>query len=218
MSRTHDVGGKLTTGPIDVHEDETPFKESWEGRAWGINEAMEGDPGWTLDWWRFVRELIMPADYYTRPYFDQWMQVYAAMMVDSNVAGFDELASGKANRPKPSFGKPMAAADVAKISCQTRDFSRPSDQPPAFAVGDSVRTKTIGGNAHTRLPGYVMDKPGVVHAFRGNHLLPDAGAKGLHVAEPLYTVVFAAADLWPEAKGKRDRVFVDLWENYLERR
>ena len=42
MPRTHDVGGKQTTKPIDVAEDETPFKADWEGRAWGINEALEG--------------------------------------------------------------------------------------------------------------------------------------------------------------------------------
>ena len=33
----------------------------------------------------------------------------------------------------------------------------------------------------------------------------------------LYSVVFQAADLWPEAGGRRDRVFLDLWESYLER-
>ena len=37
-----------------------------------------------------------------------------------------------------------------------------------------------------------------------------------HRGEHLYTVSFASADLWPEANGSRDRVFVDLWESYLE--
>nr|WP_298685447.1 SH3-like domain-containing protein [uncultured Dongia sp.] len=218
MTRIHDVGGKRTTKPIDVAEDETPFKADWEGRAWGINEALEGHPGWTLDWWRYVRELIPAEDYLTRPYFDQWMQVYAAMMVDSDVASVAEIASGKAQRPKPNFGQPMGAGDVARISRIARDFRRPATQPPIFAVGDAVHTKTIGGNAHTRLPGYAMDKTGTVHALRGNHLLPDAGARGEEVAEPLYTIAFKAADLWPEAKGRRDTVFVDLWESYFERR
>lgn len=216
--RTHDVGGKPTTDPIDVHEDERPFKVDWEGRAWGINEALEGHPGWTLDWWRHIRELIPAEDYLTRPYFDQWMQVYAAMMVDSDVASIAEIASGKAVGAKPNFGKPMGAADVPKISRQTRDFSRPATQAPAFAMGDRVHTKIIPGTSHTRLPGYAMDKPGTVYACRGNHLLPDAGARGEERAEPLYTIAFAAADLWPEGKGKRDRVFIDLWESYLERR
>jgi hypothetical protein len=29
-------------------------------------------------------------------------------------------------------------------------------------------------------------------------------------------VSFASSDLWPEAKGSGDCVFVDLWESYLE--
>lgn len=218
MSRIHDMGGRLDQGPIILDQDEKPFHAEWEARMWGINEAMEGDPGWTLDWWRYVRELISPEDYLKRPYFDQWMQVYAAMMVDSGVAGIDEIASGKAQGPKPSFGQPMRAEDVAKASRRAADFRRPATEAPAFAIGDQVMAKTITGIAHTRLPAYVMGKPGIVHALRGNHLLPDAGARGQEQAEPLYTIGFAGADLWPESEGKRDRVFVDLWESYLEQR
>ena len=36
------------------------------------------------------------------------------------------------------------------------------------------------------------------------------------IANPDGSVVFEAKDLWPEAGGKRDRVFLDLWESYLE--
>ena len=42
-------------------------------------------------------------------------------------------------------------------------------------------------------------------------------ALGRDEAEPLYTIAFQAGDLWSEAAGRRDRVFVDLWESYLER-
>ncbi|MFV2031674.1 MAG: SH3-like domain-containing protein [Gammaproteobacteria bacterium] len=31
----------------------------------------------------------------------------------------------------------------------------------------------------------------------------------------MYSIVFEAAELWPEVKGKKDRVFLDLWESYL---
>jgi nitrile hydratase beta subunit len=217
MARIHDMGGLPHQGPIVIDPDEQPFHADWEARMWGINEALAGHPDWTLDWWRYVRELITPEDYLTRPYFDQWMQVYAAMMVDSGVASVDEIASGMAHGPKSPLGPPMRAADVAKASRRTTDFRRPATQPPGYAIGDKVMTKTIIGMAHTRLPTYAMSKPGIVHACRGNHLLPDAGAKGREQAEPLYTVAFATADLWPEAKDKRDRVFIDLWESYLER-
>ena len=56
----------------------------------------------------------------------------------------------------------------------------------------------------------------MIHAHHGGHVLPDASARGEHRGEHLYTVSFASSDLWPEAKGSGDRVFVDLWESYLE--
>ncbi|MDA0963379.1 MAG: nitrile hydratase subunit beta, partial [Proteobacteria bacterium] len=34
--------------------------------------------------------------------------------------------------------------------------------------------------------------------------------------EPLYTVVFAATDLWADAEDPRDEVTLDLWQSYLE--
>jgi nitrile hydratase len=57
----------------------------------------------------------------------------------------------------------------------------------------------------------------VIEAYHGAHVLPDAKAHGEDRAEPLYTVVFDAAELWPEAAGRPHRVFLDLWESYLER-
>lgn len=216
MARVHDMGGLPGQGRIVMDPDEQPFHADWEARMWGINEAMEGPASWSLDWWRYVRELIQRDDYLTRPYFDQWMQVYAAMMVDSGLATPAEIARGSGGR-KPDLRKPMGAADVAKVSAVTRDFRRPTDRQPAFAPGDRVRTKTFQEGFHTRLPGYLMNRTGIVHAHRGNHLLPDAGAKGAEVAQHLYTVTFSGADLWPNEGRDKDRINADLWESYLER-
>lgn len=216
--RTHDMGGRTGLGAVAMDADEQQFHADWEARMWGINEAMTGAPGWTLDWWRHVRELINADDYLNRPYFDQWMQVYAAMMVDDGWASVEEIARGKAARPAPKVSAPQGATDVLKASQRTTDFRLPSDQQPAFAIGDKVLTRRIGGIAHTRLPHYAMERPGTIHAYRGTHIVPDENALGREMAEPLYTVVFDAADLWPEAAGRRERVFADLWERYLERR
>jgi nitrile hydratase subunit beta len=218
MDSVHDIGGVQGFGPIATADDGRPFHHAWEARMWGINEAMTGDPGWTIDWWRHVRELIGPIDFLTRPYFDQWMQVYAALLVDSGLATVAELARGEARGPKPDLGTPMSAAKVpAAAARRDTDFHRDTGAAPAFAVGGRVTTRSLGATGHTRLPRYARGRPGIVHAYRGNHLLPDAGARGIERAEPLYTIAFRAADLWPEATGRPDRVFLDLWESYLER-
>jgi nitrile hydratase len=83
---------------------------------------------------------------------------------------------------------------------------------------------------HTRLPGYVMGKVGVVERLHGVHVFADSHAHGKG-EDPhwLYTVAFAAADLWPVADdtggsaaggegpvNQRFTVSVDAWEPYLK--
>ena len=216
MDGIHDLGGRQGFGAVAVDEPDEPFHQPWEGRMWGIARAFGGVSGWSIDWWRHGRELIDPVDYLTRPYYDQWMQNYAALLVDSGVATVDEVACGHASTAPAATKPPMTRADVAVAKAAMARFDRPIDAAPAFAAGDRVRTKALGSAGHTRLPGYARGRTGVIHACHGGHVLPDASARGEERAEPLYSVVFEAAELWPEAGGRRERVFIDLWESYLE--
>lgn len=216
MDGIHDLGGRQGFGPIDVDEPEEPFHEAWEPRVFGLVQAMSRPDDWSIDWFRHCRELITPADYLTRPYYDQWLQAYAAMMVNSGVASVKEIASGKAETPAPDLPPPMPPEKVEQAKRACVNAERQSDATPAFAPGDAVRARPHGTPGHTRLPAYLRWRRGVVKAYRGIHVLPDANARGEKRAEPLYTVGFAADELWPEANG-RDRVFADLWESYLER-
>jgi nitrile hydratase beta subunit len=217
MDGVHDLGGVQGFGPIEIDDDPRPFHHAWEARMWGINEGLKGDPSWTLDWWRHVRELIQPLDYLTRPYFDQWAQVYAALLVDSGMASVQEVAQGRPRDPGRSDIVPMRPEEVRAASAGAESFRRDGGAKPNYTVGQTVTTRSVGAAGHTRLPRYTRGRSGTIHAYRGNHILPDAKARGLDIAEPLYTVAFRAADLWPEAASRRDRVFVDLWESYLER-
>ena len=216
MDGIHDLGGRQGFGPIDVHEPEEPFHERWEARVFGMVWAMSSPADWSIDWFRHCRELIDPVDYLTRPYYDQWLQTYAAMMVNSGVASIEELASGKATSAVRDLPRPMAPAAVAAAKGAVVHFDHAAGRPPGFAVGEAVRTKGQGVPGHTRLPAYARGRRGRIEASHGAHVLPDASACGDARAEPLYTVAFDASELWPEARGHRDRVFLDLWESYLE--
>jgi hypothetical protein len=94
--------------------------------------------------------------------------------------------------------------------------ARDGPAAPAFQIGNSVRTASLIGSDHTRLPGYVRGRIGRIHSSHGPHIFADASARGDMRREPLYTVAFAAAELWPEAAGRRDVIYVDVWESYLE--
>jgi len=216
MDGIHDLGGLQGFGPLEIDPDPRPFKHDWEARVYGLSMSVKRPASWNLDWWRHVRELIMPIDYLTRPYFEQWAQIYAALLIDSGMASIEEVASGKADGKLSVDGAPMGAPEVPEASKRMKDYTRHTNAKPAFAVGETVFTKSIGEAGHTRLPRYARAKEGRVHAYRGIHVLPDASALGQDYAEPLYTVSFSAAEFFPDAAGRRDFVYLDLWESYLE--
>jgi nitrile hydratase len=215
MDGVHDLGGVQGFGPIKTDDDERPFKAAWEGRVWGINAAISGGRGWTIDWWRFTRELIEPLDYLQRPYFDQWAQTYAALLIDSGMATVEEVASGRAESAGVPSTPPLEAEEVRRSVRRRVSYARDGGLSPRHGVGDHVTARSNGSLGHTRLPRYVRGRSGVIHQSHGAHVFPDDSARGVERAEPLYTVRFAARELWPEGTG-RDFVYVDLWESYLE--
>ena len=216
MDGVHDLGGREGFGPILDKDDERPFHAEWEMRAYGLTLASGSSADWTIDWFRHCRELAVPVDYLTRPFFDQWITTRAAQLTDAGYLTLDEIKSGASTfAANPSRPPPTLEAVRAFVKTPT-SFAVSVNRPPRFALGEKVRCRLDGVTGHTRLPGYVRGRSGAVHAHHGGHVLPDASAHGEKRGEHLYTVSFASSDLWPEAKGRADRVFVDLWESYLE--
>jgi nitrile hydratase len=70
----------------------------------------------------------------------------------------------------------------------------------------------------TRLPWCARGKRGTIDRDQGVFVFPDTnskfqGEKPQHV----YSVRFAARELWGDQASPRDAVYIDLWEDYLER-
>ncbi len=219
MDGIHDFGGRQGYGPIDVHEPDEPFHFPWEARLFGITRAFTRPATFSIDRFRFFRECIEPDEYLNRRYYDQWLEAYAALLVDAGAATVEELATGKSARALPGMKPPMLPERVPAETHGMARFDRPSDGTPAYSSGDIVRTIAYGSRGHTRLPQYARGREGRIEQFRGFHILPDTNMDGNGPAEPLYTVSFLCADLWSDAAGRRkDRVYLDLWESYFERR
>jgi nitrile hydratase subunit beta len=86
----------------------------------------------------------------------------------------------------------------------------------AFKIGERVRTRAQVADGHTRLPAYLQRRPGVVASLLGEFPFADKRASGLDAPkERLYTVRFAACDVWSGAPD-RDTIAADLFEPYLE--
>ncbi|MFK0206450.1 SH3-like domain-containing protein [Agrobacterium sp. NPDC090283] len=94
---------------------------------------------------------------------------------------------------------------------------RDSDTPPAFKVGDRVRAKNVNPVTHTRLPRYARGKIGEIVIQHGVFTLADSMAhlKG-EQPQHLYNVMFTSQELWGEDSTTKDKVYMDLWECYLE--
>jgi nitrile hydratase len=87
-----------------------------------------------------------------------------------------------------------------------------------FKPGERVRARNIHPTGHTRLPRYARGKTGVIDRDHGVYVFPDTNAhsKG-EKRQHVYSVRFAARELWGEAGSARDSVYLDLWDDYLER-
>ena len=89
---------------------------------------------------------------------------------------------------------------------------------PLFKVGQRVRARNMHPIGHTRLPRYARGKVGVITRDHGVYIFPDThahsqGEKRQHV----YSVRFAARELWGPLASARDSVHIDMWDDYLER-
>ena len=70
---------------------------------------------------------------------------------------------------------------------------------------------SVGGSS------YAAGRRGVIMLQHGGHVLPDSNAHfDGEAPEHLYTVSFAAGDLWQHAESPDDTVCLDLWDSYLE--
>jgi nitrile hydratase len=83
-----------------------------------------------------------------------------------------------------------------------------------------VLARNINPVGHTRLPRYLRGKRGTVTRDHGVFNLQDTDAEGYSLGEfpqHVYTVRFDASEVWGPDGGKRDVIFADLWESYLDR-
>ena len=212
MDGPHDLGGKESFGPIEV--DSPDYRADWERRQWALTKLV-AIPDQTIDWFRHALETMPPSVYLSVPYFQKWNANLMALSIDTGFLTLEECITGKAAQPgdTPATRSVDDCGDLQRG--QNTDFSRKIDADPAFAIGDPVRTAARPTPGHTRLPAYARAATGTVIAHHGAHLLADAGARGEHLPEHLYTVEFKASTLWDDAEAPDDTVCLDLWESYL---
>ncbi len=216
MNGVHDLGGMQDMGAITPETGEPVFHAAWEGRAYGLTRAMGGWRLWNLDAVRYQRELIAPASYFRMSYYERWIEGLLELMLKNKLVTRSEIDSGRpdahaANRA-PTFTAEKIPAFVAKGVPARRNV----DVATNFRVGQRVRGLNLNPIGHTRLPRYARGKVGTVDRDHGVFVFPDTNALFLgEKPQHVYSVRFAARELWGEQASPRDVVYIDMWEDYL---
>ena len=213
---THaDLGGQDGFGGVTPGPEGELFHAAWEPRALALALAMGATGSWNIDMSRAARETL--PNYAALSYYEIWFAGLLRLLEERGLVRADELAAGRSMLPAKALQRVLSASAVAAALAEGSPTERPALTEARFAVGASVRTRADKPPHHTRLPGYVRGKRGVIERVHGAHVFADAHAQGLgEQPQWLYSVAFDAAELWGDAAASGHRVAVDAWESYLE--
>jgi nitrile hydratase subunit beta len=223
-------------GPVVQEADEPVFHERWEGRVFGMSVFLMPLLGRNVDAFRFALERL-PREVYLSGYYRRWLAGLERRLTETGYLRRGEVDARLTGRPAEASGRRGSPVRREVTSRALRLVLRPRLPPwlagrvlprmlgtarkaperQRFSVGDRVRVRDTRAPGHTRQPGYVCGKPGIVAAHLGCTVFPDAHAVGRRTPpQHLYTVAFEAADLWGDAAEPGTETRVDLYEPYLE--
>ena len=218
MNGVHDMGGMHGMGPVRAESDEPVFHERWEARVYVLTRAIGAWRKWNIDTGRFYIEQIPPADYLRMSYYEKWFVRLVELLVKTGMVSRQEVETGVPESGSRKLTPPLRAEHVPAVALNRNIES--SHEPavrPRFKTGQRVRARNINPLGHTRLPRYARGKTGNIDRDHGVYNFPDTSADGRgSKRQHVYSVRFAARELWGEQASPRDFVHLDLWDDYLE--
>ena len=216
MNGVHDMGGMHGMGPVEIEPDEPVFHADWERRVFALRLGCAFHRRWNIDMNRYAIEEMPPAEYLAASYYERVLFGFEKLLVAQGLVSAAELASGR----------PLGEADVAGVLSpagidtllRTRIRARRDEHvPPKFKPGDGVVARNIHPTGHTRLPRYARGKRGVIDRDHGVFVFPDSSAMTRDPKpQHLYSVRFAARELWGADAAARDSIYVALWDDHLD--
>jgi nitrile hydratase subunit beta len=217
MNGIHDMGGMQDMGPVEYEKNEPVFHARWESRVFAMFIAAGAWGKWNLDAFRHTREVLPPADYLRVSYYEQWLSGLLDLLVSRGLLTADEIRSGVPAPGEPKASPPLTADKIPAALPIRIHAHRDVKVCPRFQVGQRVRAGNINPTGHTRLPRYARGKVGTVYLEHGVYVFPDTNAHFLgEKPQHVYSVRFAARELWGEQAAPKDSVYLDLWDDYLE--
>lgn len=226
MNGIHDMGGMQGAGAVVPEQDEPVFHEQWERLVFAIETATSCQGFYNSDEFRYAIESLPWRQYLESSYYERWLAAIETLLSEKGVISAEELKARVeqvkehngtlATSPAPAEPGQLAGR-LAKIVREGASKRRETGHAPRFKPGDAVTARNINPVGHTRLPRYIRGKRGTIQSLHGAFSFPDTNARrqGKN-PRPVYTVKFAAREVWGEEAAASDSVCVDLWESYLE--
>lgn len=235
MKLQHYLGGLEGLGPVSTETN--VFVQPWETRIFGIHVAMMAlsahlplpptPSSFHTDWtWADLRkgaESLNPFDYFKFRYYEKWLGGISGYFIACGYITEAEL-DARTEQFLADPDAPAGAGGAAAIDDRIYRYLVEGDSPrrdvpfqPTFAVGDRVTVADVPAAAHTRLPGFLRGRTGVVETvYDGCYTyLCDTGPDGIGAAMPVYCVRFDPQSIWAGQAEQGFTIHADLYEHYL---
>jgi nitrile hydratase beta subunit len=212
MNGIHDMGGMQDMGPLEYEKNEPMFHAPWEGRIFAIWWAADTPPDY-----RYHAEIIPPAEYLRMSYYERMLEALTELMLAHGMITRAELETGKPV-PDTHKGELLTLARVPAELIKSEPSIRKLSIAPRFQTGQRVRARNLNPVTHTRLPRYTRGKIGTIEHDHGVYDFEDTASQQLDKKpQHVYSVRFAARELWGQEASQHDCIYVDMWDDYLER-
>jgi nitrile hydratase subunit beta len=222
MNGVHDLGGMHGFGPVVREQDEPVFHSEWEKRVFAMTLTAMGRRVCNVDEFRRAIERMPPARYLAATYYEKWLHALESLLVEKGALTAEELLSGHAAASAPAKATgPLdggSGGGVESFDDSAVKLRFDKRFKPRFKAGERVVARNLNPSHHTRLPRYARGKRGVIRYDQGVFVFPDTHAHGQGgKPQHVYTVAFEAKELWGADHNERAPVYLDCWEDYLER-
>ena len=237
MKLAHYLGGLEGLDAVDVEK--RVFVEPWEKRIFGIHVAMMATSQhleeaqkistnfkdeWTWAHLRTGAEALNPFDYFKYRYYEKWLGGISGFFIEKGYITEQEL-NERTEAYSKSMDNPLPDATNQEIDSQVIHYLRTGDNPyrdidrkNQFEVGQKVRIKNPLVEDHTRLPGFLREKTGIIDfVYKGNYTyFVSTGPDGLGEPMPSYRVRFEPEEIWGKLTEPNTFIYADLFEVYLD--
>lgn len=216
MNGIHDMGGMQDMGPIEYAKTEPVFHATWERRIYAIATAVQGTGKLRLGL-RPPIESIPPAEYLRMSYYEKWVVSVTERLIASDLATRTEIDSGTPEKGGAKVDIALSPEAAVAVLMKVPPTRRNVPVPARFQEGQQVRARNINPVTHTRMPRYARTKVGTIARDHGVFVFSDTSVYSLgEKPQHLYSVRFAARELWGEQAAPQDAVYLDMFDDYLD--